>query len=371
MRRRALISLAVLLAAVVAGAAAATAGSTRVHQVGAVTAPQVRDLAVSPDGRNVYAATAEGMLTFARDTRTGALTPASVPVDGTPDPQQGARSVAVSGDGRSVYVGSAGGGPIAVYARDVATGQLTAKGSPATHGAGGGQSLQGTDVAVSADGHSVYMTSVAGNSLLTFARDTRSGTLRQLTGRLGCVAWSELAGCAAGPGGLESAQLVAVSPDGRFVVAGGERAVSFVRDPRSGRLTRGRNVPSCANGACGQVWSFAFAPNGQLYMTTVGGRLLGFRYHARRGLVQLAHASAIVRGSAVATVSAGGRAVYVVGAQGSTVTALRRDTKTGALKPLPSARLQNAPHPAAIAASRDGRSVYVGSDAGIAVLARG
>jgi 6-phosphogluconolactonase (cycloisomerase 2 family) len=97
-----------------------------------------RSVAVSLDGTNVYVAaeTGDAVAVFSRDQTTGALTqlPGSAGcvsetgsggacADGTA--LDGMRSVAVSPDGKSVYAASFYSGAVAIFSRDEATGALT------------------------------------------------------------------------------------------------------------------------------------------------------------------------------------------------------------------------------------------------------
>jgi DNA-binding beta-propeller fold protein YncE len=95
----------------------------------ALNAPVI--VAVSPDGRNVYAATfgSSSVAVFARDRRTGALTQlpgtaACISEDGTGGAcldgvaLEGTRTVALSRDGRNAYVTSFVSDAVAVFARD-------------------------------------------------------------------------------------------------------------------------------------------------------------------------------------------------------------------------------------------------------------
>ena len=87
-------------------------------------------VAVSPDGKQVYVASAvdDTLTTFARNTQTGALTwigclrNAGLAAGGCSrvDGLDGARGIAISGDGASIYVGAADGDALAVFDRDAA-----------------------------------------------------------------------------------------------------------------------------------------------------------------------------------------------------------------------------------------------------------
>lgn len=118
---------------------------------------------------------------------------------------RGLRSVAgiaMSPDGRNVYAAAEGSAALAVMARVARSGALRqlpgALGCVSAAGAEGcarGRNLAvARAVAVSRDGRTVYVATAGG--LAVFARSPRDGTLRQLAGRAGCVSESGSDGCA-------------------------------------------------------------------------------------------------------------------------------------------------------------------------------
>ena len=152
-------------------------------------------LAVSPDGKSVYVvanagsgstvshffAAAGGQLTYdgcvSNDGSGGACAAAQG------NPLQGAGAVAVSPDGKSVYVTSALSGTIATFAAATPGGQLTYSGCLGDTSAGGscdkvpGNPLAGADdIAVSAQGNSVYATAFQANDITHFFRAGSGGS---------------------------------------------------------------------------------------------------------------------------------------------------------------------------------------------------
>jgi len=255
---------------------------------------------VSADGRSVYVAGQTSLAAFARG-RTGALRQLagqSGCVDYhilVPEPRANARcakgkllwptSAALSPDGRNLYLASWAFDPhgdrsdnysdLAVFARDRTTGALRQLGclGPSTRGGcTAGRALYGPEsVVVSPDGRNVYVASSGG--LAVFARDSRSGALRQLPGTAG--AFHQF-----------SSVVVAVSPDGRNVYAvtssnDREALVAFRRN-RSGALTKVGCVadPALKSPGCKAATSFvgpwfcysvALSPNGRsLYVGSCG-----------------------------------------------------------------------------------------------------
>jgi DNA-binding beta-propeller fold protein YncE len=173
-----------------------------------------------------------------------------------PGPFMGSRAIAVSPDGKHVYVASSKSDAIAIFVRDRRTGVLTqakkAGGCIAAKGAGGCAVAIGLDepnsVAISANGRSVYATSRAANSISTFARNPKTGALRQLPPPLaGCISGVSLPGCATGLA-LLAPDVVVVSPDGNNVYVGsffGNSVAAFSRNPQTGGLAQLAGSAAC------------------------------------------------------------------------------------------------------------------------------
>jgi DNA-binding beta-propeller fold protein YncE len=243
---------------------------------------------VSPDGRNVYATglLSNSVLIYDRDLATGELlfkvdTAGCVSDDGTGDQCQNGNalqlpySVAVSPDGRNVYVASAGSSAVTVFDRN-SLGELTQKpgmaGCISEGGAGGcapGIALSGASgVAVSPDGLNVYAIARASDSVVIFDRNLGTGALTQKNATLGCTSDDGTAlDCVDGVAlqiSNDASGSVTVSPDGRnvYVAAGASNAVAvFDRNltigPLTGRLTQKAGLAACVSvdgtgGACEQ-----------------------------------------------------------------------------------------------------------------------
>ncbi len=173
-----------------------------------------------------------------------------------PGPFMGSRAIAVSPDGKQVYVTSSGSDAIAIFIRNRQTGVLTqakkTAGCIAAKGAGGCAVAIGLDepnsIAISPNGRSVYATSRAANSITAFARNPKTGALKQLPSPLaGCISGAPLPGCAPGLA-LLAPDVVVVSPDGNNVYVGsffGNSITAFTRNPSNGALAQLSGNAAC------------------------------------------------------------------------------------------------------------------------------
>ncbi len=166
-------------------------------------------------------------------------------------------------------------------------------------------------VAVSSDGRNVYVTGERAHAVAVFRRSSRTGALRQLRGRAGCLSLTGRDGCGRARG-LGYARDIELSADGRSAyVQGYESITVFRRDRRTGALRqlhgsggcvrdrpRERPGEGCANGrGLGHPSDLALSPNGRvLYVasgwdeetTSLQGGIAVFRRDLRTGrLTQL------------------------------------------------------------------------------------
>ena len=210
------------------------------------------DVAVSPDGESVYAVALDGdaITRFDRNAN-GSLTYrncfANARAHGCRelkhDSLGGADSLAVSPDGDSVYVTSLGGDSITTFARSP-SGRLTPGGCYANSGGHGCRetqinSLHAADgVAVSPDDRSVYVTAMTGPTVnggagaVTHFERRTDGSLDYT----GCFADKGRYGCRAPRlDSLGSPQSIALNPDGTAVFVGSyNRQLSVFRRAASG-----------------------------------------------------------------------------------------------------------------------------------------
>ncbi|HYZ77245.1 MAG TPA: hypothetical protein VE596_07705, partial [Gaiellaceae bacterium] len=215
-------------------------------------------LALSADGRNVYALTGgnEGnaLLVFRRNVSTGRLTELATRDGCIATPALGGTgctaapslvgpafcySLAPSRDGRYLYLGSCG--DLTVFSRNVATGGLTqlpapggcidASGPPGRPCAGDTGTEPQTSIVLSPDGRNLYFAFNIGRStqpggVTVFSRNTANGTLT----RLGCITETGSRGACMKARGLETASGLAISPDGRNVYTSGFAGQNCCRD---------------------------------------------------------------------------------------------------------------------------------------------
>ena len=225
-------------------------------------------VAVSADGRNVYATSlnTNSIAIFRRDASTGALGQAK---DGTgcvaavaspgckaARALRGPDVVAVSPNGRNVYVGAFKDSAVAVFARSSSTGALLQPpgkgGCLAMGGAGGcatGVALgQPEGVVVSGDGKNVYVAAPGDSALDVLARNQSTGALSQATNGSGCFVNTPLSGCTTARQ-LGGADAVTISSDDKSVYVVSvltDSVANFARRTSTGQLAQPTGTPGCA-----------------------------------------------------------------------------------------------------------------------------
>ena len=215
---------------------------------GGLEEPYYGSVAVSSDGRSVYGVGSAGtsIAIFKRNTTTGALQPKGCIADSTNNPEGCTHTanglvnpymVALSDDGTSAYAADPGASGIVRFKRDTTTGGLTPRGciaDPAHNVAGCGHTAPGlfgaSWVAVPSDGRSVYVAGQGSNAIVSFARDTSTGALKNR----GCVAdpVNNPSNCATTAPGLDGVQALALAHDGTSLYAPGSSDNALVRFDR-------------------------------------------------------------------------------------------------------------------------------------------
>jgi DNA-binding beta-propeller fold protein YncE len=388
-------------------------------------------IAISPDGRNVYVASSasNAIAVFRRNARTGHLTQGTgiagcIAAQGaggcaTGVGLEGPNSVAVSPDGRNVYATSLNSNAIDVFARNSSTGALTQAGASAgggcianapTSGCRTGRALDGPDVVVvSPDGRNAYVGAFQGDSIAVFTRAPSTGALAQAAGTSGCIAYTPIADCAPGVA-LASPEGMAISPDGEniYVAAALSSALDvFSRNPSTGVLTQAGGgagcivqtpLAGCTTGVqLGGADAVAVSPNGgDVYVTSVlSNSVTSFTRTPSTGqLVQQTGTSACVLyvlavgcslGQALSApeglaVSPDGASVYATAFASGAIDVLDRGAESGALTQKPRragclamgvpqscARGRGLRGVSSIAVSPDGRYVYAAAFASNAI----
>jgi DNA-binding beta-propeller fold protein YncE len=364
-------------------------------------------LAVSPDGRNLYAASENGVVVFSRQAGSGEIRQLAAPVGCLTGGGDGActtavgmdapTGLAISPDGGSVYVASSGGGSVAVFSRNSATGALSqlagaaACVAPEAADPGGvddnatspctavvglnsppAKSGEQTSVAVSPDGKSVYVASY--EAVAVFSRSA-SGALSQAGAPAGCVATrdaiDEGLDCAEARG-LGFGTGIVVAPDGQTVAVSSSPILTadflvdsgvavFRRNPATGSLGQSAGAGGCVTdlGAplgCSHGRGLGTDPNAEYSPNAVALGADGKTLYV-----------ATVRGSGDET---GTISTFALGASG-TLTQL--PGRFGCLGPPGGGceSVRGMTGSAAVAVSRDGRNVYAAgySSDSIVVLA--
>jgi DNA-binding beta-propeller fold protein YncE len=322
------------------------------------------DVAVSDDGRNVYATSfgSDSITRFDRDPATGNLTRAGcitsgtgcgADVDGKPG-LTGAVSLAVSHDGLNVYVIGQTDKAVVTIARDPGTGALTYRGcvSFASGCGAGNENKPGldtpSDVAVTPDGKQVFVAAYNSGAVTWLNRDANTGTLTWA----GCLA-SSATGCTGGYGALSGAQGVAVSPDNLNVYVAAETTNSvsrLVRDPMTGTVTYfGCTGSSCGPGvsSLGHVNKLAVSGDGHTLYTAApqpGNAVTTFDRDPAKGALTFKgcfdagsacgasndQVEALIGTSDVA-VTSDGRSVYATANYDGTLVRFDRDPRDGSL----------------------------------------
>jgi DNA-binding beta-propeller fold protein YncE len=328
-------------------------------------------VAVSPDGRNVYATSRDGssVTAFIRNRRTGELrqlaASASGCISGLPIPTCTAGRglkwpdvVVVSPDGKNVYVGDFSGSGVISFSRAGKAGALTqlsgAAGcitEAAAEGCAQGREMNHVEgMAINPSGTTVYAASPFSDAIDILQRDASTGALTQATNGAGCITNEAVSGCAQGYQ-FDGVNALVVSPRGGNVYATSltSNSVTMFRPTEGGGLAQparpeGENVPAGIGN-----------PEGCLVFLRAPGCAFGRAMKAPEGLA----------------LSPTGTSLYVAAFETGAIDVLDRDLKTGVVEQKPGERGCLAPSTVggcgpgralsltgSVVVSPDGRNVY-------------
>jgi 6-phosphogluconolactonase (cycloisomerase 2 family) len=380
-------------------------------------------IAMSPDERFVYVASggslsggSNGVTIFRRLPRTGGLVKAGCVTatsgDGRAgtegicnrgDALLGATGIAMSPDGRTLFVAAAKSGGVAWLARNPETGALVPSGcvkdAPREDRCGAVSHLAGAAaVAVAPDGRDLYVAS-PGTSALHVMRLDPDGAPR----RVQCLSETGFDGACDTAPGMARVDELAVSPDGLAVYTVGQGGIvtAFARDPATGRLAEtmclldaspGDGPCVGADGIRGAA-AVAVSPDSRDVYVVARRSQAVTSFHVESGVrlrqtgclqrtprgkrprEKRCHRATAVWSPREVVVTGDGRTVFAGGAD--TVTSFRRDPATGRLVQTGCAEEEQSSKSCrevratfginALAASADGRNVYVTADAENAV----
>jgi DNA-binding beta-propeller fold protein YncE len=322
-------------------------------------------VAVSPDGRSVYAATgaSNAVVTFKRNQKSGALKPAGCIAEKGSNPDgcskttaglNNADAVTVSPDGRSVYVGSYNSNALVRFNRNKNTGALTPAGCIGDAGHNPSHCkkttkglTQAESIVVSPNGKWVY--EGGGGGIVVFKR-SGTGAVKP-TGCIGARG-ANFEHCQHTARGLEGDVSIALTPDASSLYATSSYdngVVTFSRDAKSGALKAqgciawsGGNPASCPK-TTGELWypfGIAVSPGGgSVYVTTLNsGSLLAFTRNTKTGKLTVKDcfgasgcgaSTTGLAGAFSVAVSSDGKAVYTAATHDNAVDIFARRNNGG------------------------------------------
>jgi 6-phosphogluconolactonase (cycloisomerase 2 family) len=323
-------------------------------------------ITISADGKSVYVASRiafprllpggiqiepgydydESVAVFGRDPNTGQLTFQQIIKDDQDgvDGLDGANSVTVSADGKSVYVTSPIDNAMAVFGRDLNTGQLTFQ-QVLQNGQNGIDGLDNANsVTVSVNNKSVYVASDYVYPGFTTGEPENFGVVFVRDPKTSQLTLQQVIKADHGLAGLDGANSVTMSADEKsvyYVDSYNTAVVAFERNPDSGQLTFQQVLKNGQNGVkvSGANLVTVSADNQSVYVASVyddslavfkrdlsTGRLTFLQafYDSQNGIDGLDGANSV-------TVSADGQSVYVASSEDDAVAVFGRDTHSGRL----------------------------------------
>nr|MCU0493913.1 beta-propeller fold lactonase family protein [Chloroflexaceae bacterium] len=326
-------------------------------------------LAVSPDGKNVYAADAGGGRVISYRFTNGDFVRFA---SNSSSAIAGARNVAVSADGNQVYVTGFNADSIAMYERNPNSGFLTLAENVTNGDTIGclplvGSNLAGLDgawgLALSPDGRHMYVSGINDDSVVVLNRNQESGSLRRdfsspcLAGNRPAFVERVTNAEMDGPTGIT------ISPDGSHVYVAANNSnklLVFKRDANNGRLTY---VETKGGANAGGFIRSAISPDGN-YLYTVADSSDALTIYGRNPtdgtLTDRAtltnSASWNLDGASSAAIGGDGRWMAVSAFNGNTLTIFERRAATGSLKRVQA--IGGLGGPRQVVFSPDGRTMY-------------
>ncbi len=228
-------------------------------------------IAVSPNGAQVYLASYwdDAITVLARNATSGALTQVQVRTNGVGTVRflGGPRALAFSPDGLWLYAASEWSDAIAVFSRDAGTGRLTWRGAHVEGVAGAVGLTEPRALTLSADGTQLFVTSPWSDALTVWTRSVTNGVL---------TAPSQFIDGELGVAGLSGAGAVALDEGGEALYVRGEDAlVAFARSTTTGGLNFNHAYLDGAGGIGGLSGGGSVLPVGsQIYLTSDQGDVI-------------------------------------------------------------------------------------------------
>jgi predicted outer membrane repeat protein len=256
----------------------------------------------------------------------------------------GPYGVAVSPDGKNVYAADKGDNLVTVFGRNPANGHLVFQNGQ-VNGSGGVSGMASPYlVTVSPDGKNVYVTGSASDAVVSFQRDTNTGALTFLSKVAKGDGYFCLPNCQIFPN-LTTPYQVLISPDGQYGYIsdiGDSKIVVLDRNSTTGALGLGFTGAVQVYGSANitQAYGMALSPDGAyLYITGYQSDTVEvLKRDASTGKLTFVEKQANgvngvdgLNGVFRATVSPDGGYLYTASYDDSAVTAFRRDASTGKL----------------------------------------
>ncbi len=261
-------------------------------------------------------------------------------------------NIAISADGTSVYAGNYGADTISMYSRNTTTGALTALGTPTI---AAGSNPRG--ITISADGTSVYAVNSNSNTISMYSRNTSTGALTALGTPT----------IAAGTGTWD----ITISPDGTSVYTANNASSTvsmYSRSTSTGALTA-LGTPTIA--AETNPRGITISPDGtSVYVANYNSHNISmYSRSTSTGALTALATPTITTGTNPydIIISADGISVYAVNSSSDTVSMYSRNTSTGALTALGTPTIATGSTPEGLFISLDGTSVYVANNSGATV----